>query len=259
MVSKEISYYFAITSDARDSDRYDASDFVTFFSQPIKLPNMYDWYIALDKAALWYSYPNVSATSYDNAKFTYYNGSAWKDVTIDEGNYSISDLNTAIQAAITAQGDTGTNIAFVPNFNTQKVEVQFLSSYEWDPSTSQMYLLFGFSDAQAAGPISVNTVSDNIANVTNGITSLYIKTDLLEQSFQNTSGGQVIYSFLPDGPPGSIIDIDPPERVYVQLRKNYEIQNIRIYVQDNLNRTIDFRGDSTSYTFHLKGVLKKMS
>lgn len=255
--SRKISRYLSLTSDGRDVTRFpNTGDFAIDFVQPIKLDPDYDWSIALDKAALWYSYPNVSDTVYSNAVFTYFNGAVTKSFTIPEGTYSFTDLNTAIQNEITALGDVGANISFLPNYNTQRVTVVLSGGYTWDPTTSELYKLFGFSDAQAAGIIVATTLADNLANITNSVTNLYVKLDILRETWENASGGQVLFSFLPSGPPGSIITLDPPERVYLQLQNRSELHQLRIYVQDNLQRNIDFRGESTAYTLHLVGVLR---
>jgi len=255
--SHRIEKFISLTSDQRDVNVFPSTgNFSVRFNQEIKLDKEYDWSIALDKAALWYSYPNVSASSYDNADFTYWNGAIWQTFTIAEGIYNFSDLNSVIQAGITGLGDVGANINYVPNFNTQRITVQLAGGYQWDPTTSNLYKLFGFSDAQAAAPIVVTTLATEVANVTNDVTSLYIKLDILRDTWENASGGQVLYAFLPDGPPGSIISLDPPERIYISILPTEAIQSLRIFVQDNLSRNVDFRGESTAYTLHIRGRLR---
>lgn len=254
-----MSFTISLTSDNRNANQDPlTSDFRTTFQTPIPLsdqggaPIQYE--VALINHNSWYSFPNISDAEYGNALFTYNNGVIDKNFIIPEGTYTFDALNDYIQAQITALGDVGTNIDFTPNFATLRTTLTIAGGYSVDFAGSNLYLLFGFSAAQAAAPIAVTTISDNVADITNGVDSLLIRMDILSGTYDNQGAANVLYTYVPDKPPGSNIFVNPNTPVYVSMNLYNDLTNFRIYITDQQNRRVNFRGETISYLLSFKPV-----
>ena len=217
---------------------------------------------ALVSANVWNSIANVSATEYNNARFTYEVGATTYNIDIPEGTYSIVDLNAAIFQGLVDAGNEGPaglpSIELVPNFNTLKIEIVINdAAFTVDLSTSDFYKLLGFSDAQAAVPLATSTVGDNVANINNDINKLLITTTFLDNSgasYDGATTSNVLYSFVFSNPPGANEDITPAERLYIPMNNAKQISYVQMQIKDNLNRDVDFRGEPVSYLLHLRQV-----
>lgn len=217
---------------------------------------------ALVSANVWNSIANVSATEYNNARFTYEVAAISYDIDIPEGTYSIVDLNAAIFQGLVNDGNEGPagtpSIELVPNFNTLKIEIVINDpAFSVDLSTSDFYKLLGFSDAQAAVPLTVSTIGDNVANINNDINKLLITTTFLDNSgasYDGATTSNVLYSFVFSNPPGANEDITPAERLYIPMNNAKQISYVQMQIKDNLNRDVDFRGEPVSYLLHLRQV-----
>ena len=256
---------FTLNINSSQIANADSGDFTVKMEPPIYLgKGQYE--VSLVSCNLWYSYPNVSATEYNNAKFTYSpdSGVTFKDVDFPTGTYTITDLNSYLHDQLILNGDydTDTNgipsISFTPNFNTLKVEIEITeATFQVDLSTSNFYKLFGFSDTQAASILTASAVGDNIANINNDVNKLVIGTSLLGNSlntYDNSVKGTTLYSFIPDSAPGSNVLVQPAERLYIPMNNAYQIFNVRMYIQDNLGRRLDFRGEPVSYLIHIREI-----
>lgn len=249
-----MSFLITLSSDDRDTARFpDSGDFSIIFSDPIELGSTdRPWEMAYVSGGISYSFPNVSATLYNNAQFTYNNGVVDKSFTIEEGTYTFAALNSAIQAGITALGDVGTNIELLPNYSTFKTILTTLGGYTVDFSTSDLYQLFGFSAAQIAAPLGGTVISANVADITRSVDTLLIRCDIVAGSVNGREAADVVYSFIPDTFPGGVINVFPPQKIYLPINPIKQIQRMRVYITDQLNRPVNFRGETTSYMFHLR-------
>jgi hypothetical protein len=242
-----------------------SSDFTVKLTPPIYLGR--DKYeMSLVSCNIWYSYPNVSANSYNNARFTYTYLATPYNIDFPEGTYTITDLNSYIydQLVLNGHDDIDTNgipsIVLRPNYNTLKIEIEISeANFTVDLSTSDFYLLLGFSTAQSVVPLAGVGIytGANLANINNGINKLVIGSSLLSTSgatYDNSTQGTTLYSFVPDTPPGSNLDVVPSERLYIPMNNDIQITNVRFYIRDNIGRPIDFRGEPVSYLLHIKQI-----
>lgn len=228
-------------------------DFTIEYSNPIIIDD--EWEAALIKCNLWYSWYNIS-DEFNNNTLRYNNGVGWKDVTITNGQYTITQLNDYLHVVMKANGDYTVvggvdtfNINLLPNFSTLKVIIQISNSYQLDLTVSDLYLLLGFQS------IVVTTSQEGYktANINRDINSIQIHSDLVEGSFENAVNSNILYSFVPNQPPGSNVEVIPqPSLIYLPLRKKNLIDRIRVYLTDNLNRTINVNGEPVSVLIHLR-------
>lgn len=254
-----MSFTIALSSDLRENTNQPTHDFEIEFTPPITTYNKdgYKWAVGLIRANGWYSYFNISETKYQNSTFTYVDElDVVHNLTIPDGNYNIYQLSERIQSLITLNGGIGSNISIIPNFPELKIilSIEPGSLYEVDLSTSNFYTLLGFTEAQATGGnITVTTQGDLVGDITNGIDNIYINCNLIRGSWFNSKSSNVLYSYVPESPPGSNLNIVPQKVVYMPIDQQTDyIRSIRIWQTDNLDRSVDFNNESWQYLLHFK-------
>jgi len=245
-----MSYLLNITSDDKKSNEK-TDNFSINFSPPVPLSG--NWEIALESCSMWYSYYNIS-TDYNNNTFRYYNSSVWKNITITNGLYTIEDLNTFLQAAMKANGDYTAGspdvyyIEITPNYNTFKLRITVSNSYQVDLTVGTLYQLFGFD------PIVVSTTQEgaNNVNITNGVNRIMLHVDCVTGSYKGQSSSDIIYSFTADGSPSSLLTIKPNRLLFLPINKSGNLDVIRVYITDQLNRRVNLNGEELSVVLFLR-------
>ncbi len=230
-------------------------DFTIEYYDPINVKDGYE--LALIKSNLWYSYYNVSSALLNNT-FQYTNNVAQvRTVTIPNGNYTIIQLNNYIHSIMKLNGDYTVvggvdtyDINITPNYSTLKTTIALSNGYSINLTTSQFSLLLGWS--MAIYNFNGSQDGQNTANINNGVNSLLIHCDIIRESYQNNIQSDVLYSFVPDQPPGSNLEVYPKnELIYLPI-KYEQIYKIRMYITDQLNRPIDLNNEPVTYLIHIK-------
>ena len=229
-------------------------NFTVNFSPSVPISG--NWTVALQSASLWYSWYNISG-DYGNQTFRYYNGVAWKDITITSGLYGLPDINTFVQAAMKANGDytAGTpdvfDITLTPDYNTFKCLITVSGGYQVDLTVGNLYKLLGFT------AIIVTTSQEglNNVNITNGIDKVLIHVDCVTGSYNGNTTSDVIYGFSPNVSPSSLIEIVPYQLINLPVNKSGYLNYVRIYITDQQNRRLNLNGETVSLGLILKRII----
>ena len=223
-------------------------DFTTYFQPNLQFDT--DCEIALHSLQMWNSLPNISV-SRNNNTFRFYNGASWSsNLTIPTGNYSIDDLNLAIQTLITSNGGIGTNVVISPNYNTLKSDILLKNSYRLDLSIGTLNIVLGWAQAI----VSVSGSGTELVDISNDITSYQIHCSIVDgsTSISNGSSSDVIYSFSPDKPSGNLLNKEIINLIYVKCN-SYYISSMRIYITDQKqNLLTDLSNENISITMVIK-------
>jgi len=255
-----ISYLYMSICVTLDSSQYSdqpSNNFTVNFLTGIALGNK-QWEVGLINGNFWYSVYNISS-NYNNNIFKYSidSGVTWKTITIPNGIYGIADLNDYIHQYMVSQGDYNNSnpaspvyyISLVPNFNTLRLIIDITNvTYQVDLTDGDLYELLGFNSAI----ITTTTEGPNLVDITRGVNIWHIRCNIVDGSYDNSVGSNILYSFLPTTPPGSNIYIEPKQRVYLPLYTKNQIQNINIYMTDQLGRTLDFNNEDITVRLHLR-------
>ena len=245
-----------------DSYAYNASesdDISVNFPQPIQLTSDDDmktqFGIALLKAQVWYSWANISATIGNNViRYSHNSGTNWNSITIPDGTYSITQLETYIHSVMKDNshynsGDNTYYVNFVPNYATFKLRIELSNNYQLDLTQSTIYTLLGHANTTLT---STTTGAGNV-DITAGVNSIDIRCNLVKNSYNNGSFSDTIQSFSPNVPAGSLINISESNPVFLPLnQKNISTLRVRLTSQDGT--PIDLRGEQTSYLFQIKEI-----
>jgi len=251
-----------LTLDSSTIPNQPSQDFTVFFPDSLSVKDG-PYELCLVKANLWYSYYNISAAMGNNViKYTT-NTPATRTVTFPDGNYTITQINEYLQAFMVTQGDyavvAGENVYYIdiePNYTTIKVTITLSNSYTIDLTQSTFNLLLGWT---AAVYNFTGTQSGALpANINNGINTILIHCDAVNGSYQNSVVSDVLYSFVPNVPPGSNMEWIPQTKfIYLPVKIPDFIYRIRMYITDQMNRPINFNGQPVTYLLQLQK--KKLS
>ena len=217
-----------------------------------------EYEIGLIQGSIWYSWYNISSDFNNNQlRYSADNGSTFNTVTFDDGIYSVSAINDRLANSQKANnhysvvnGIDTFNITISPNYTSGKVMVTVASGYQLDFTTSSLRDLLGFSS------IVVTSTQEGayLADITRGISAIQIHCSIAKGSFTNSESSDIIYSFVPNSSPSSLINIQPTVPVYLPLNTTNHIQNIRIKITDQQQRALDLNGENTSFLLHLRKV-----
>ena len=239
------------TLSGQPSDNYQVS-----YTVPIDLGEYpgYKWYAALTGATMWYSIYNISS-AYGNNTLRYNNGTTWKIITFPAGSYQLSQINAYIQQILTQNGDlVGTNndeypISFSPNISAQRIIMSVYPGFTVDLSSGSFANLIGFTpQANYTGDYQGDLAPD----INRGVDKIHIHCDLIEGSYNNSVSDDVIYAADLFGPPGSLINVQPYERIYLPVRNSRFISTARIRFTDQSGRSVSFNGENTTVGIHME-------
>ena len=245
------SYLLNISTTGLENVGVRTHDF-TFRTQLLTLNPDKQYKIGLLSYSLWYSWKNVSA-EIGNNKFYYNNGSVDRVLTIADGQYGISALNSAIKVLITAVGDNSDNIKIEGNYNTLKVEITQLNGYVVQfPSTNSLYRIFGFyvNQTLVAGVNSSPIQPD----ITLGVDALSINCSILDSRYNitNNSTSTSLILLNINTTPGSNISATIPSPTYLPVSVSGHINNIQFSVTSQDGSEVNLNGENVSLSLHIQ-------
>jgi hypothetical protein len=250
-IANKIDYYI----DSRGAQSFIFSSNISSWSTQIYPQLLFDdannYEVGLINLETYYSFANINST---NNIFRYFNGITNKTITIATGSYDINDINTAIQNGMKANGDWNSTtssyyITILPNAPTLGSIITITNNGYYIDFTvpNSIATLLGFNATILSGAINI---SPNIVDIIN-INSIYVNCDIIKGSYVNGSNYPVLYNFFPTVGPGYKIVQVPENIVYLPLATN-QIMNIKIWLTDQNNNIIDFRGESITIRISIR-------
>ena len=237
-------------------------NFTVNYDKPIvlqdpKLSTRKKYQIGLVSANIWYSWHNIDA-DFNNNTLRYYNGTAWKTVTIPDGNYQLADINEYLHAVMSDNGDKGTDsngddvfyASLEPNLNTIRTKVILSNSYQLDMSIGTLYALLGLN----AVIYTTSSEGTNKVDISRGFSSGLIHCSVATGAYENSKSSDAIYMFSPDVPPGAQIQIKPNVPKHLPVFDDPQIKSIRMWVTDQSGNMLDLNGEDVSYCLELMEV-----
>lgn len=231
-------------------------DFTVYF------PNQIDFHDRQHEAALislnlWNTWYNVSA-AWGNNQFRYFNGTVWATLVIPDGNYNLTALENAIHDGMKENGDVtpggiggseSYDINLIPNYNTQRLYIEVKNSFQVDLTVGNLYKLLGFD----AIVVSVSQYGVRSVNITNDVNEIQLRCSLVNGGmYVNNSSSDVIYSFVPAAPPGASLNFRADNPLYMAIRHLRSFDNVRLYVTDQLGRSLSLNGEPLTATIHIR-------
>lgn len=219
------------------------------FQPPINLPERCE--VALYSISMFNSNPNISATlNNQTLKYSKDSGATYTTITIPQGSYGIDALSTQINALIVATGGIANNVIISGNYATLKVDITLSATYRLDFSVGNLYRLLGWT----AGIVSASGTGTNLADLTNGIVSYSVNSNIVsgQGSYLSGTQSQALYTFVPNVPSGNLIDITVQNLLFVEMNTK-TIGSLNINLTDQAgNLLVDLSSEPIRYTLIIK-------
>jgi hypothetical protein len=233
--------------DSSSAGNGSPQDFTVNFPAGINSKN---YEIGLGQLTMTYSWNNISAAVGNNIiGYRTTSGGTSKFVTIPDGNYTLSNINSYFQQAINANGDVGTNISISANAQTLETNVTLANSYCLDLTSGSLYLLLGYSAGSLITTQGVSA-SPGDANITT-VNTVLVHCSLISGNYYNGAGSDVIYTFPPAYQPGSLISITPIPVVFSKVNQE-QIYSIRVYITDDQNKILNLNEQPVTMALYFK-------
>ena len=256
-----------ITVDSSTLPTQNPSELRVNVNPPIILPNL-AFEVGMSRINTWYTHYNITAVLLNNTfRYSNDNASTWVDIVIPDGIYSMENIDTYIHSQLKVNGDTTTDgsgndvfpITIQPEgavFSTGRSEividsVNFTPAFQVDLQSSVPGLqdLLGYDDQI----LTATAVSENIADINNGVNAWHVHSNLVGQSYTNGVSSDVIYQFTPRVAPGSNVQEEPNNIIYVQVASKI-ISNVTLKLTDQQNRLISLNGENITYQLHIRAT-----
>lgn len=269
-----MSFLVSLDSNKRSNQSDSTDDFITTFLPNLQLYRKegHAWMVALHKATLNYSWYNLSAPLYQNTVLEVSDdGVNYYPITIPDGIYNYIQLSNRIQSLITSNVNLGlgSSVSLQANFSQLRLGVFITPGSGYfvrfdpvltNPNGSNFYKLLGFDFAQAAATMitPINDASGvvegvNPGNITFDVSNIYLTCSLVRGSYLGGQLSKTLYSFIPNSPPGSYLEVVPNVPVYVPIEdSNGNIREIRMAIVDNFGRRVDLNGEASQYLLHFQ-------
>ncbi len=220
-------------------------DFEVNYIVPLELSPASE--VALIGCNMWYSWHNIS-TKHNTNKLRIFDGSKWQTIIFPEGNYDFEDIQDYINDHFETQDSP---ISILANTVTLRTVILLNPGYKVDlteNSSGELYKMFGFAPQIIDQHKSESKYK---ADITRGVDRVLIHCSIVGGTYGNSYESDVIYSFVPNVSPGSILDIQPFHPIYLPL-KDITIRKIRMIITDQNNRPIDLNGQHIDYLLNIK-------
>ena len=174
-------------------------------------------------------------------------------IVLQDGNYSVSDINTVIGMAV-GSVDNVPNISISINLVNSHliVEVNDADGYMLDMGASTIYEYLGYTIDTAL--IEANEESPQIINLFQ-VTHLVLHSSLIRgtTSFINGSASDALYTSAINVGPGYFMIEAPAQKTFLPMSMTeVPFNRIDFWVSDQLNRPVDLNGQPMSFTLIFK-------
>lgn len=254
MSIKKESYLLHIST--KDLNVADTADFTIDYTKLYLNPQK-EYHLALTSYQMWNSIYNIDST---NNRIVYGGVSPTPQTYtyINEGSYSIEDLNIEIKRVINDAGYNADNITIVPNYQNYKVDMILKNGFSILNMPSSFFDILGFADGGYADYTNVSTTisSNQKVDITNGVDSLLINCSLVDSKYNlnNDTHGQSLYNVIIDNVRGGILQKNISVPIYQHTSQQGSIHSVRIYITDQSLNKIDLHGENVNLTIHIEEV-----
>jgi len=233
-----------------------STNFTVDYNPPIELNPAKQYEIGLISCTCWNAIPNVKTGVNDEISFTPITSSptsTTRRLKIPQGAYNITDLSKTVKELITKAGGVADNFELTANYNTLRARIilrNILIGFE--PRERSIAQLLGFTEKSYSALEQAITYDSELPVDITEVNTILVNCSIASGSYSaKGSRGQTIYSFSPEVPPGSIMQINPRQIIYYPINLENQITSITMQITDQSGRQIDLNNEIVTYYLHL--------
>ena len=173
--------------------------------------------------------------------------------SLNPGIYEIVDLNNTLKYILPNNVKANIKIDDIRLKSNLKINQTLIFTEK-----SFFYTILGFTQSRSYPLddidgfyqlIAGSYKSDKPINIT-GIDKIHLKCDFLQGSIVNGIREPILYSFALSSPPGHKIYKEPRVKLFKKINKSI-LSHITFYFEDDDHKTVDFNGETISFTCQL--------
>ena len=244
------SFSFTISWQSIYEQNKNTAYYTQHFLTPIVL-NSLDFEVAVISLETFYSFPNITEGLNNVFAFKDNPNSGSKIVSIPTGSYEIANIASEIKRQV--GDDVYNSITLERNDATLKAVFKLGPSYRIDfTQPSSIRSILGFDARIVGGTKDKYYPGDHIVNILT-VNTVFVNCDVINNSYNNGVLAPVIYSFFPNVAPGYKIVRNVENPIYLPVNKT-QINNITVWLTDQNNNPLNFRGETITIRFHLRRI-----
>lgn len=190
-----------------------------------------------------HSYNSIPNVDYDNNLFHIGD----KIIEIPIGSYELQDIVDYIVGQYKAE-NFNKSILIKANNNTLQIEITSSHDAIFFDRKRSIGKLLGFSRRLLeAGRKHVSNQPVNILRVN----AIQIQCNIITGAYMNNSPAHILHEFALDVPPGYKLDVIANNLIYLPVNVK-EITYLKIWIVDQENRAVNFRGEEITLRLHLR-------
>ena len=256
ILAKEESFYFS--TDTRNDPNVtvsaDGSSMSINLDNPIEISRAsVHSTLEVQSATIWNVSPNISS-QFGNNKLTYYiNNILQTDITIADGQYSLSSINQTLSSEFQNRGQSANLISFAGNDATQRCIAIFAKDIQANFGvTNSIGSILGFPAIMGLVPpikpaVDGYSVEGTVEASLNRVNSYLITSNICPTGIPiNNSGLNVIAQIPISSRPGSQILYSPyiPTKVDINILRGHRKNNVTFNLVDQAGRPTPTMGET---------------
>ena len=173
-----------------------------------------------------------------------------KGYFLNPGIYEIVDLNNTLKYMLPDNVKVNVTIDDIRLKSNLKINQTLIFTVK-----SFFYTILGYTQSRSYPLddkdgfyqlIAGSYKSDRPINIT-GIDKIHLKCDCIQSSIVNGVREPILYSFALSSPPGHKIYKEPRVKLFKKINKSV-LSHITFYFEDDGYKTVDFHGETISFT-----------
>ena len=259
MIFEQALFMSSDTSESSNiiSKSSDGSTFTVLMQPALTIPaTAKNIKVYTPETKFWYAFKNISSAKANNKLYiTDDIGIPTKyTLTIDDGLYSLSELESALNYQIIAAGLPSGTLQLTADNATGKVVFTLTTGYQIYFGSNSCFVLLGCTSLQKipAAALTTATYNEKAPNVAtfSSLTSVLFHCSLISNSILNGRGSDIIASISPNVDVGSL-QIDRPYNVIkipANNLQNLSINQITMSITDQLGVPLDTNSETYAIT-----------
>ena len=188
--------------------------------------------VALSNLSIYYPW-KIIKSSYQNDEFKI-SAPTWSDeFELPDGSYAISDIQDYFEYIFKKHSENVNNpsIKIYVNKTENRVTFKTKKGYYLELLTPETMKLLGSTESK----ITKDKNGENIPHLET-VELVLIHCNLANNNYQQNS--RILYTFVPNKPFGSLLEISPPNHVFLKTF-NSEFQEIKVWFTDQNSRPLE--------------------
>jgi hypothetical protein len=213
--------------------------------------------MALLRYDIYNSIKNISAENLNNEIRIDPALGSFVTITITDGVYSISELNTAIKTKINALGYDANNFSIIGDFNILKVLLNLGAGWRVDFSGNSLYKILGYNQIIYDYNLGNPNIAPNKADISNGINALSVNCSLVDTRWNmaNANKNDSLYILPINAQSGGLLSAVIQNPLYKRMIHGDYLHSIDIRICSQDCRTnVNLNDEDVSLTLHIREI-----